>query len=144
MRKLIGTLLITIAAIACKQQADYKTVRDEVIKLHDVVMEDQGRILRNQMRTKDLLKNMMTIKVQFPATDTLEEKVALTGLLKNLNDAEESMNDWMHEFEPDVTGKSNEAAVLYFEAEKVKVVKMDSVFKAQIKSSDAYLNKFKK
>jgi hypothetical protein len=107
-------------------------------------MADQGKIVGNELKIKDLMKNMKSLKSKFPDIDTLKEKAAMLDMLKNLTNAEERMDDWMHEFEPDVTGKSNAAAVQYFENEKAKVASIDSVFKIQIKSSDAYLGKFKK
>ncbi|MNY82604.1 hypothetical protein D3C86_2248100 [compost metagenome] len=58
--------------------------------------------------------------------------------------AEDSMNDWMHKFEPDVTGKSNDEAIQYFEAEKAKIATIDSLYKVEIKVSGEYLSKFKK
>ncbi|MNY83295.1 hypothetical protein D3C86_2259730 [compost metagenome] len=54
------------------------------------------------------------------------------------------MNDWMHNFEPDVTGKSNEDAVQYFKDEKAKIAEVDSLYKKEIASSNAYLERFKK
>jgi hypothetical protein len=144
MKKLIGALLVTIAAMACTQKGDYKVVRDEVMKFHDVVMADHSKIVNNQMSLDTLLKDMKGLKAKFPELDTVKEKAAMTALIGKLSKAEDSMNDWMHQFEPDVTGKSNEAAVQYFETEKSKIAAIDSLYKIEIRSSGDYLNKFKK
>ncbi|WEK17531.1 MAG: hypothetical protein P0Y49_12065 [Candidatus Pedobacter colombiensis] len=144
MKKSIGALIIAIAAVACTQKADYKVVRDEVMKFHDVVMADHGKIVNNQMALDTMLKDIKGLKNKFPEVDTLKEKTEITALLSKLTVAEDSMNDWMHKFEPDVTGKSNEAAVQYFESEKSKIAAIDSLYKVEIKLSDDYLNKFKK
>lgn len=133
-----------IVVTSCKQGDNYKDVRDEVMKFHDVVMEDQEKIVSNQMKLDTLLRSFKAVKQQFPETDTLKEKAAISVLLKQLTSSEESMNDWMHKFEPDVTGKSNEEAVRYFKEEKIKIYKIDSLYKAYIAVSDAYLTKFKK
>jgi hypothetical protein len=133
-----------MVVISCKQGENYKDVRDEVMKFHDVVMEDHGKIVSNQMKLDTLLQSLKLVKQRFPETDTLKEKNAISALLKQLTSSEESMNDWMHKFEPDVTGKSNEEAVTYFKEEKTKIRKIDSLYKADIAVSDAYLNKFKK
>jgi hypothetical protein len=109
-----------------------------------VVMEDHGRIVNNQMKLDTLLRSLKIVKQQFPEIDTLREKTAISNLLKRLTSSEESMNDWMHKFEPDVTGKSNEEAVQYFKEEKAKIHKIDSLYKADIAVSDAYVAKFRK
>lgn len=144
MKNTIGVLLLMMVVISCKQGENYKDVRDEVMKFHDVVMEDHGKIVSNQMKLDTLLRSLEVVKQRFPETDTLKEKNAISALLKQLTSSEESMNDWMHKFEPDVTGKSNEEAVRYFKEEKTKIHKIDSLYKADIAVSDAYLNKFKK
>jgi len=144
MKNTIGVLLLMMVVISCKQGENYKDVRDEVMKFHDVVMEDHGKIVSNQMKLDTLLRSLEVVKQRFPETDTLKEKNAISALLKQLTSSEESMNDWMHKFEPDVTGKSNEEAVRYFKEEKTKIHKIDSHYKADIAVSDAYLNKFKK
>ena len=144
MKNTIGVLLLMMVVISCKQGENYKDVRDEVMKFHDVVMEDHGKIVSNQMKLDTLLRSLEVVKQRFPETDTLKEKNAISALLKQLTSSEESMNDWMHRFEPDVTGKSNEEAVTYFKEEKTKIRKIDSLYKADIAVSDAYLNKFKK
>jgi hypothetical protein len=144
MKDIIRVLLLIMVVISCKQGENYKDVRDEVMKFHDVVMEDHGKIVSNQMKLDTLLQSLKLVKQRFPETDTLKEKNAISALLKQLTSSEESMNDWMHKFEPDVTGKSNEEAVTYFKEEKTKIRKIDSLYKADIAVSDAYLNKFKK
>lgn len=143
--KRVRYIFILCAGLAsCNAQPDYKASRDEVIKVHDVVMADQGKVVDQQLQLESLLKDMTAVKQKFPALDTLKEKDSITVLHKDLNLAEEAMNTWMHEFEPDVTGKSNEEAIAYFEAEKQKIKKVDTLFKAELKRAAAYLSKFEK
>lgn len=144
MRKLIGVLFVSVAAVACAPKEDYKTVRDEVMKFHDVVMVDQSTVVGNQMKLDTLLKDLKGLKTRFPEVDTIKEKTAITALITDLTKAEDGMNDWMHKFEPDASGKSNEAAVEYFKAEKAKIAAVDSLYKKEIKLSGDYLKKFNK
>ncbi|MBB2150493.1 hypothetical protein GM920_16465 [Pedobacter sp. LMG 31462] len=137
-------MLLAITAMACTQTVDYKKERDEVMKFHDLVMGDHSMIVNYQMKLDTLQQHMAALKTKFPEIDTLKEKENIKGLLKDLSTAEDSMNDWMHKFEPDITGKSNEEAVRYFQKEKAKIVAVDSLYKKEIKSSEAYFNKFKK
>jgi hypothetical protein len=143
MYKTIGILIIIVAVSACKPQTDYKDARDEVIKLHDVVMADQGKVVSREIQISGMLKDLKEIKVRNPRIDTIAEKDSLLAIHSRLTKADEAMNDWMHKFEPDVTGKSNEEAVEYFQAEKLKIQRVDTMFKQEIQSADAYLSKFK-
>ena len=137
-------MLLILAFASCKQQLDYKATRDEVIKVHDVVMADHGKVVDQQLKLEEMLKNMSALKAQHSEIDTIKEKDSITAVRDQLNVAEEAMNTWMHEFEPDVTGKSNEEAITYFEAEKQKIQKVDTLFKSELKRAEAYLSKLKK
>nr|WP_294875060.1 hypothetical protein [uncultured Pedobacter sp.] len=148
MKKIIFVAFIALIAAACTQQkngtTDYKAVRDEVMKFHDVVMGDHSALVNNQMKLDTLLKNLSGLKIKFPDVDTVKEKQVMIAMVNDLSKAEDQMNDWMHKFEPDVTGKSNEVAVQYFQDEKKKIEIIDSLYKQEIKLSDDYLSKFKK
>jgi hypothetical protein len=145
IRRLVFPLvLLTMSFGACKPAVDYKEKREEVIKLHDVVMGDAGNVVDKQSRLQGMLKDLRGLKLKYPNIDTLKEKDSIDAVNARLEAADDAMNDWMHHFEPDVTGKSNEEAVHYFEAEKLKIQKVDSLFKREIKSADAYLAKFNK
>ncbi|WP_448634734.1 hypothetical protein [Pedobacter panaciterrae] len=148
MKKIIFVAFIALIAAACTQQkdgkTDYKAVRDEVMKFHDVVMGDHSALVNNQMKLDTLLKNLSGLKIKFPDVDTVKEKQAMLAMVNDLSKAEDQMNDWMHKFEPDVTGKSNEAAIKYFKDERKKIEIIDSLYKQEIKLSDDYLSKFKK
>jgi len=140
---LTGAMIIT-AFMACKPTVDYKQKREEVIKYHDIVMADAGQVVDKQMRLTGMLKDLDSVKAKNPGIDTLVEKDSIKAVQAKLNQAEEAMNDWMHQFEPDVTGKPDSEAIAYFEAEKVKIQRVDSLFKREIKLADRYLSKFKK
>jgi len=144
MKRFLAILLFAAGLISCTPQVNYKTERDKVIKFHDVVMEDHSTLVNNGMKLDSLLKNLPSLKNKFPDLDTLKEKVAMNAILTRLNNAEDLMNDWMHKFEPDITGKSNEEAVRYFKAERIKIGRIDSLYKAEIKLSGTYLAQFRK
>jgi len=114
------------------------------MKFHDKVMEDHNKLVNNQIKLDEMLKHLHLLKQNFPAADTVKEKAAMKEVLGRLNHTEDLMNDWMHKFEPDVTGKSNEDAVKYFKGERVKIGHIDSIYKVEVKSSDVYLAQFKK
>jgi hypothetical protein len=143
VKPILGMVLIMAAFLSCKPQSDYKKDRDEVIKVHDLVMADHGKVVDKQLALEDLLKDLRTFKAKNPDIDTLKERDSIIIVRDRLEKAEEAMNTWMHEFEPDVTGKSNEEAIAYFRAEKGKIQQVDSIFKTELNSTNAYLSKFK-
>lgn len=141
------TLLIVLAAssfTACKPKQDVSSIKNETMKLHDEVMASHGKIIANQMKIDTLLKEMKALKQLFPAIDTLQEKTALTTTLNNLLKAEESMNDWMHRFNPDYNSTNLDSVINYYKTEKQKINAIDSLYKKEIKESNLYLSKFKK
>jgi len=144
MKAILALFALAVIAGSCTPAADYKSERDEVMKFHDVVMEDHGKLVDNQMKLDTLIKSLSSVKTKYPAIDTLKEKKAMKDALQRLNTAEELMNDWMHKFEPDVTGKSDADAVAYFKAERIKIGRIDSIYKAEIRLSGDYLSKFRK
>ena len=93
------------------------------------------------MKLDTLLTTQDSLNNNKKGLDTATEKQAIRKLLTGLKAAEESMNTWMHEFEPDVEGKSNEEAVEYFEEEKSKIQKVDSLYKKRIEETEQYLDK---
>ncbi|WP_293785690.1 hypothetical protein [uncultured Pedobacter sp.] len=140
----VGLLALCAAVITgCKSEPDYKTVRQEVMDLHDKVMGDGEKAVKNRMvldtfaRVK--LKELKQIK---PDLDTAEEKNKINLLIAKLSKADDNMMDWMHGFQPDIEGKSNAEAVKYFQGEMTKIKKLDNEYKHALDESDAYLKKF--
>ncbi|RZM11336.1 MAG: NACHT domain-containing protein [Pedobacter sp.] len=76
--------------------------------------------------------------------DTVSEKSKMQAILADLTKAEDSMNDWMHKFEPDYSNKPHEEVVKYMTAQEASITHVDSVTKAAIKASWQFLAKHKK
>ncbi|MDN5288525.1 MAG: hypothetical protein JWR38_4799 [Mucilaginibacter sp.] len=131
---LLGALLLQ----ACNSGPDYKVIRQQVIDVHDKIMGDGEKAMNNktQLDTLNLKKTDQT-------TDTLIERQQIRLLSKNLATADDQMSDWMHAFKMDFKGKTDAETVSYFNAEKLKVERLDSLYKSAISESDAYLKRFK-
>lgn len=142
MKKYITLLAIAAVSISCTPTPDYKAQRDEVMKFHDIVMDDHGKLVSDLIKLDTLIHTLPALKTKYPATDTLKEKVTMLETQRRLNKAEDLMNDWMHEFDPDVSGKSNEEAVKYFKAERINIGRIDSIYRAELRISGTYLAKF--
>jgi len=144
MKKLITISAIIIFAIACKPKADIKTIKADTMKLHDVVMANHSKIIDNQMKIDTLLRNLNDLKSKFPAVDTVNEKAEMMKLLADLVKAEESMNDWMHNFNGEFNSKTDAAIFNYYQKEHDKIAKVDQLYQTEIKKSNTYLSKFNK
>lgn len=136
--------MLCIAALnSCKRAPEYEAVKQQVMSLHYKLMSDGEFLVRNKKQL-DTLANwkLKELKQDDRALDTVKEKAAISGIILNLEQAEEKMNEWMQDFEPDAQGKSNLEAVIYFNREMAKLKKLDNVYGVVIKQSDDYLKKF--
>ncbi|MFD2148260.1 hypothetical protein [Mucilaginibacter antarcticus] len=140
--------LICVSAIAlttqsCQNEANYKDVRKEVITLHDGLMASDERLMSTKMALDSLcLTGMPGVKAHYLEVDTGELRTEVKLLTERLNNLSDQMSNWMENFKTDMDGKSNAEAVAYFEAEKVKVKRLDSLYNAAITESENYLKRF--
>src|SRR5690606_5225472 len=95
------------------------------------------------LKLDTLKRNLASLKSRHPEIDTTALKSEIGAIVQKLSRAEASMNNWMLKFEPDASDKSNLEAVAYFNKEMRKIAEIDTVYRREIKSSDAFLEKFK-
>lgn len=136
-------LLLFFVIGGCKNEPGYKQLRQQVMDVHDKVMADGERAVKNKMildtLSQEKLKDTVLSKT---GLDTLEEQKKIKFLVSSLDKADNDMMDWMHDFQPDIEGKSNEEAVKYFQEELVKINNLDKRYQTAIHESDVYLQKF--
>ncbi len=143
MKKIIYALCFAIAIQGCQPEVNYKTVRQEVIVLHDDLMANEDKLMNVKMSLDTLaLTGLAKIKAQHAGYDTAAVHAQITILTTKLDSLSNQMSKWMEHFRSDVEGKSNAEAVAYFEQEKVKVKKLDSLYKVTLSESETYLKKF--
>jgi len=129
---------------SCKNKADYQTTRKEVLALHDKVMADGGKAENEEMQFDSLLKSgLKQLKLNQPALDTAAARTQITTLNKQLGNADEQMGNWMHAYNSDFKGKTDQETVDYFVAEKGKISKVDSLYKDALRSADNYFKQLK-
>ncbi|RYZ97667.1 MAG: hypothetical protein EOP47_21115 [Sphingobacteriaceae bacterium] len=134
MKKLLIITLLSGLLYSCadtKQQE--KQLYQEVIALHDSVMAENGVLMKNKMKLDTILSEALPL----PAKDS-----ALQAS-KSLSTADEAMNTWMHQFEPDYTGKPHAEVMKYLQQQKTQITKVDSLSKAAISLSNAFLSNHK-
>jgi hypothetical protein len=144
MKHSIITAIAMISLAACSHSENYKEIRQEVLTDHDKVMMDSEMAFKNKVRLDTLAVRLDSLKKVNTSLDTLQEKVQINKLRAQLAQADDQMNNWMHQFDAEIGKKSNEEAVSYFKDEKKKVDDLDSIFKVVLKQSGEYIQRFKK
>jgi hypothetical protein len=136
MKKLLITAFIGLALSACSDgKKQEKDSLDNILKVHDKLMSTDEALMKNKMQLDSLLK--------LPAKDTAE-KVVMKAIDLKLTAAEESMETWMHKFEPDVTNKSHDDIMKYYDSQKKAINSVDSLMSNAIAESNKYLSNRKK
>ena len=132
MNKLLLLIFIGLIWSACtdskKQEND---LRDDLLRVHDKIMGNDEMLMKNKMKLDSLLKRS--------AIDAAE-KIKINALDNKLGTAEEAMENWMHQFEPDVTGKSHEEIMNYYNKQKKIIMSVDSQMNVAIAESNKYLS----
>ena len=125
---------------SCTRHADYTITRKQVLDLHDKVMAESGRAESEEMQFNTLIKSgLKKIMLNKPGLDTVAAKFQIILLNKTLIAADDQMENWMHTYNNDYKGKTDQETLNYFNTEKFKVAKLDSLYQTTLKSSGDYL-----
>lgn len=144
MKKIFIAILVSVALHACNSGDNYKVIRQQVLDAHDKIMIDGEIAINNKMKLDTIASQLDSLARWKLVTDSVREKENIITLQSNLNYADEQMSDWMHKFDAELAGKSNQEKAAYFKSETKKVKSLDSLYKQAISESDAYLAKFRK
>jgi hypothetical protein len=132
INKIFIAALIGLTLNACTDtKKQEKDLLDDLLKVHDKVMGNDDALMKNKMLLDSLLK--------LPAKDTAE-KVNIRAMDTKLQAAEEAMEIWMHKFEPDVTGKSHDDIIKYYDDQKKQIMSVDSQMNAALIETTKYLS----
>src|SRR3569833_2204232 len=84
---------------ACKQQPDYKKTRQQVVDIHDTIMNEDGKLMADQSALKNMIKpaSLVGLKKAY-SIDTAAEKAKATVLIHRLDSVSNAMSDWMGQF----------------------------------------------
>ncbi|RYE20049.1 MAG: hypothetical protein EOP42_28080 [Sphingobacteriaceae bacterium] len=140
---ILAGLMLSFAA--CKDpKKDEKALESEVMNLHEKVMTDGETAMQNKMKLDTLILKKDSIKTAFPNLDTSAENKNMRKLSSEIVQADDTMSDWMHNYNPDFSGKSHQQIMDYLDQQKQKVSAINNQYDAVIKTSNQYLLKFKK
>jgi hypothetical protein len=134
MKKLLITAFIGSVLTGCSdKKAQKEAALDGVIQVHNKVMSADEHLMKNKMALDTLITK-----------DSSAAKDTAILLRAKLAAADSSMEIWMHKFDPDYKGKTDDETLNYLNDQKKQVTAIDSQINAAIKQSDTYLQKVKK
>lgn len=118
---------------ACKTEPDSKAIKQEVLNIHDKLMIDGEKVIKNRMKLDTLLLST-ELKT---ATDSSRQKIS--ALIDKLNKADENMMDWMHFFKDDFKGKTEQEDLNYYKSQMIKIREVEDNYIKATKESDSVL-----
>lgn len=133
MKKLLLILLPASLLYGCTdRKAEKKAIMEDVMKVHEKVMEVDGQVIANRMKLDTLINQN-----KIAAKDSAER------LVKKMSAAEDAMEDWMHKFDYEQKGKADDDVITYMNAQKKLIMAIDSQLNVAVKESDIYLKNVK-
>jgi hypothetical protein len=133
MKKILLVLLTCSILFGCSnKKADKSAIMNEVMKVHEKVMEVDGQVIANRMKLDTLIKQ-----------NALAAKDTAIMLNKKLTTAEDAMEDWMHKFDYEQKGKSDAEVITYMNDQKKLIMAIDSQLNVAVTESNLYLKKIK-
>ena len=131
MKYLIPFFIVLISCSGAKKdEVDLKALKDEVFEIHDEVMPKMGD-LRNAR------KNLMALA---DSIQTLDSARAATYIVASneLDAANESMMEWMRNFDPNFEG-TDEETLKYLNAQKASIQEVNKRMKESLKKGEELL-----
>ena len=128
---LLAAFIATGILYACSNsQEEEKKQLDEILVVHDKVMGESEHAMKNKMTLDSLVRK---------SSDTSKTNKA-AALSNQLKVADDLMEDWMHKFNPDYTGKSHTQVMEYLHSQHLHLLKVDSMLTTAINQSNNYLS----
>jgi len=133
MKKLLFILFAASTLYSCtNRKGEKKTIMEDVMKVHEKVMEVEGQVIANRMKLDTLITQ-----------NKIAGKDSAEMLVKKMSAAEDAMEDWMHKFDYEQKGKSDDDVITYMNAQKKLIMAIDSQLNTAVKESNIYLKTVK-
>jgi len=134
MKKIIFLLAAGFVVSGCTDaKLQERAALDTVMQVHEKVMGEDEQLMKNKLLLDSMAKH--------DTTAILKDSVML--YLSQVTNADSSMADWMHKFEPDMTGKLPEERMIYLHTQKKLISKIDTEVNSALNTSDKFLKKMK-
>lgn len=155
-KKIVYTLVASWLFVACKNGTDHsgheghnagmepKTKEDslykDVMDGHNVVMPKIGKVKGYIALASQQLDSINKLPAKAKAA-AAGYKASLDSLVAELTTANQSMTQWMDEFNPDSLSEEVEKRIGYLESEKVKVEKVKSNILGSLEKAEKLFGK---
>ncbi|QIL42135.1 hypothetical protein G7074_24435 [Pedobacter sp. HDW13] len=126
---------LTIFFTACKTEPNAEAVRKEVLNIHDKLMIDGEKVVKNKMKLDTLLLSDKFKK----SPDSAILKQNVRDLIVRLNASDEKMMDWMHYFKDDFKGKTAQDDLDYYKSQMIKIREVEDGYIKVTRQSDSVL-----
>ncbi|MGN7989808.1 hypothetical protein ACTJKC_20860 [Pedobacter sp. 22226] len=130
--------LVAVLLFSCKAEPDSKAIRKEVLNIHDKLMIDGEKVMKNKMKLDQIL---ISGQVKLAQDSTLQRH-KINDLITRLNAADEKMMDWMHFFKDDFKGKTEQDDLDYYKAEMVKIRAVEDGYIKVTRESDSLIKTY--
>ena len=133
MKKILIVIAAGVIISGCSVKPDNKAqeraVVDTILNVHDNMMGEDGHLMSGKMILDSLLK-----KNPAPAV-----KDSINLIIRDITKADSAMSNWMHNYNPDLAGKSHEQIMDYLHKQKKQILQVDSQIVNAMKKNDEYL-----
>jgi hypothetical protein len=129
----IATAFFLLLSACTDTKKQEKDALNDVIKVHDEAMAKSEQAIENKMLLDSLVKSNSTI-------DTAQSR----RITNNLTTADKAMEDWMHQFNADYTGKAHEEIMQYLADQKKKVTEVNNHLTTAVNESNQFISTQKK
>ena len=126
---LLGILLIT--SCTNKQKAAQDKLYQQVMDVHDELMPKMDDLMKLQ---KQIRAKIDSVKSSADSTN-VDEISRLEAIRHDLENSQDAMMDWMHQFEPNFEDKVQEDAMKYLKDQKDKIQKAGEMTNSAIKEA---------
>ncbi|HVS91558.1 MAG TPA: hypothetical protein VHE59_05975 [Mucilaginibacter sp.] len=106
-------------------------LKNDILQIHDKLMAGDDALMQSKAKLDSLLK--------LKTKDSLDVK----AIDKQVSAADDAMESWMHQFQPDQSGKSHDEVIKYYSEQKKQIMAVDSQMNAAVASANKYLSTIK-
>ena len=111
----------------------------EVMAVHDEMMPKLDDVMALKSQAKQKMNQLDSLAKTGGKLETTAEKQQLDSLVAELDRADNAMMDWMHNFDSDMKGRTEDQKSEYLESEKVKIAAVKEKMLGSIAKAESRL-----
>ena len=127
MKRTVLIFLMSAGMISCQPERDkVDDLEAEVLQVHDEVMPKMEEMVSLNARLSKKINQLDSLQNEgITGNNLAQDRAKITSIVKKLDESDSLMMEWMHGYNGDSAKKlDTKKALIYFEAEKVKIDKV--------------------